>query len=337
MKAPRFWQHRGALWPVALLAPVGWIYGRITLWRMGRPGWRAPVPVVSVGNFTVGGAGKTPTTLALAKAFHARGERVFILSRGYGGREIGPYRVKTEDDSGQVGDEPRLMAQHAPVVIGKDRAAAARLAISQGASLLLLDDALQNPQLVKDFSLAVIDGGFGFGNGCCLPAGPLRAPVRPSLAHIDAALLIGADKTDAASGLLKAPYQTRINPDPVVAARLAGQNILAFCGIAHPEKFARTLQEIGVNLIATQWFEDHAPFSEQDAADLLSRAARLNALLVTTEKDAVRLTSGSQRELLRRQAIILPISITIPDALLDAIQQAVDAARRRTSTASGDA
>lgn len=337
MRPPAFWQREGALLPAWLLAPLGWIYGRITLHRLKREGWRAPVPVISIGNFTVGGAGKTPTTLALAQAFLERGERPFILSRGYGGTETGPYRVQPDDPAHRVGDEPKLMSRHAPVIIARKRAEAAQLAIAQGASLLLLDDGLQNPDLVKDFSLAVIDGGFGFGNGFCMPAGPLRAPVGAMERHVDACLLIGPDASGVSDALTHRCHVGRLVPQPVVAEQLKGRKVFAFCGIARPEKFETTLKEIGATITDTRWFGDHQPFSEADASAILADAARIGAKPVTTQKDAMRLAGGPMRDALLRETVVLPVTMALPDNLLAAIYRAVDLASRRASTASGEA
>lgn len=338
MRMPAFWSHDGKRLPALLLAPIGWIYGRITLARMARRGAQLPIPVIAIGNFTVGGAGKTPTTLALAEALERRGERVFILSRGYGGTIAGPHRVDTAtDNAAAVGDEPRMMAGRFPVIIARERAAGARLAVSQGASVLLLDDALQNPALAKDFTLAVVDGGFGFGNGFCVPAGPLRAPVRESLGHVDSALLIGADQTGAIAGLAGADcHAAAMQPDPAVAQALRGQRVLAFCGIGRPEKFGDTLRECGATVARLAAFADHHAFTEHEAESLTAEAARSGLLPVTTEKDVMRLTGGPAREKLRQAATILPVRVQLPEALLSRVYEALASSRSRVSTASGE-
>jgi tetraacyldisaccharide 4'-kinase len=338
MRAPAFWQAEGYRLPVWLLAPIGWLYGRITLAKLAKSGERMAIPVIAIGNFTAGGAGKTPVARALAEALAARGERPFMLSRGYGGRLCGPHRVEpARDTAAMVGDEPLMLARKCPVIIARDRRAGARMAIEQGASVLVLDDALHNPHLEKDFTLAVVDGGAGFGNGFCLPAGPLRAPVEPMLAQTDAILMIGADQHHVAVELRGVPIfaSAIVAADPRIAEALRKKRVLAFCGIGRPEKLAETLREIGAEIVRLRAFPDHHAFTESEASALLSEAGKLGATLVTTEKDSMRLTGGPAREKLREAATVLPVSVPLPDALLAAIYRAVDSSRKRVSTASG--
>lgn len=337
--APGFWRRGGASWPAILLAPLGWIYGLATRLRLARKGWRAPVPVISVGNFTLGGAGKTPTTIAIAAMLSARGERPYILSRGFGGNLRGPVRVDPGSHAAaEAGDEPLLMARHAPVIVARDRAAGARLAIAQGASVLVLDDALQNPALVKNLSLAVIDGQFGLGNGSTMPAGPLRAPVAALLPYIDAVILVGEDSADIRAQFAnKIPViGAAITPTPE-AADIRNRTVFAFCGIALPEKFEATLKQLGAKIVASRHFPDHHAFSEEEAAALLTQARQLDAIPVTTEKDHVRLVGGANREELARNALPIPIRMETGPGLEELIFQALDSARRRCKTASGPA
>lgn len=191
MREPSFWWRKSGP-AAALLAPAGWCYGRVTARRMARDGARAAVPVICIGNFTLGGTGKTPTVIALAAMLQAAGETVFCLSRGYGGRERGPRVVDAQTDKSlDVGDEPLLLARAAPTVIARDRPAGAALAKAQGATVIVMDDGLQNGSLAKDFTFAVIDARRGIGNGRVFPAGPLRAPLDAQLRKTDALLVIG--------------------------------------------------------------------------------------------------------------------------------------------------
>ncbi|OYU48673.1 MAG: tetraacyldisaccharide 4'-kinase [Rhizobiales bacterium PAR1] len=329
MKAPGFWQQGESRLLASLLAPLGWIYGKITLNRMAKPGWRAPVPVISIGNFTAGGAGKTPTAMAVVTALQARGETPFVLTRGYGGHESGPLRVDTaRHTAADVGDEPLLLARHAATIVARDRAAGAHLAVSQGATCLVLDDALQNPALAKDFSLAVIDGGFGFGNGFCVPAGPLRAPVSGQLEHVDAVLVIGEDETGAAQALAGKPlHVSHLMPDAGIASRLHGTEINAFCGIGRPEKFRATLEALGADVSGFHAFGDHHTYSDTEAQTLLGIAGHLP--LVTTEKDLVRLKGSPALDALAKRATALPVTISLPEPLLDTIYRAIDSVRKR--------
>lgn len=340
MRAPHFWQHGAGGWRARLLAPLGRIYGAATLARLRQSGIRAPFPVVSIGNFTVGGAGKTPTALALAQALIERGERPAFVTRGYGGSEAGPLRVDPAlHDAGMVGDEALLLARCAPTIIARRRPEALPLVREADASCLILDDALQNPTLNKDFSLAVIDGGFGFGNGHCLPAGPLRAPVDPMLAHVDAVLVLGEERTGAAAGCAgRVPIHAgTLRPDALAAAALAGHKVLGFCGIGRPEKFRETLEQTGAVIAGFRAFADHHRFSETEAADLLAEAMMTGTRLVTTEKDHVRLAGSPARARLAEAAQVLPVRVDLPDALVEAVYSALVSARRRLRTAAGPA
>ena len=173
---PGFWRRDGVL--PRLLSPLAAVTAAVTAWRVARPGWRAPVPVICCGNVTVGGAGKTTLALDVGARLVARGVAVHFILRGYGGSVRGPHRVVAGDTAAGVGDEALLLAEVAPTWIGADRAASARAAVAAGAQVLVMDDGLQNPGLHKDLSLLVVDGASGFGNGRVLPAGPLREPVR---------------------------------------------------------------------------------------------------------------------------------------------------------------
>ena len=188
---PGFWGRDGVL--PRLLSPLAAVTAAVTAWRVARPGWRAPVPVICCGNVTVGGAGKTTVALDLGARLAARGRAVHFLLRGYGGSVRGPHRVAAGDTAARVGDEALLLAEVAPTWIGADRAASARAAVAAGAQVLVMDDGLQNPGLHKDLSLLVVDGASGFGNGRVLPAGPLREPVAAGAARCQAAVLIGPD------------------------------------------------------------------------------------------------------------------------------------------------
>jgi tetraacyldisaccharide 4'-kinase len=290
-RAPAFWTRDGPV-PRAL-SPLSRIVAAVTAHRTARPGWRAPVPVLCCGNATVGGAGKTTLALDLARRLNARGIAVHVLLRGYRGTARGPRRVLSGDTAAMTGDEALLLAATAPTWTGADRAGSARAAIEAGAEVLLMDDGLQNPSLAKSMSLLVVDGATGFGNGRVLPAGPLREPVAAAVSRCRAAVLIGPDTSGALSHLPAAlPVIHASLAQGEEVANLAGRRALAFAGIAFPDKFFTGLERAGVALVGRAAFPDHHTFTPTELARLNAKAKALDAVLVTTPKDAVRLPAG---------------------------------------------
>lgn len=289
MRAPGFWERDGRL--PRLLAPVSRISVGLTARRVARPGWRAPVPVICCGNATVGGAGKTTLALDLVQRLTARGIAVHCLSRGYGGRVGTVLRVEPGlHPASLVGDEPLLLAALAPTWVGRDRAAAARAAVDAGAAVLLMDDGLQNPGLVKDLAFLVVDGGAGFGNGRVLPAGPLREPVAAAAARCRAAVLIGEDRTGALGSL--PPGLPMLRASLAAEGAFSGRRVLAFAGIGRPGKLAETLTAAGAEVVALRAFPDHHAYAAAELDRVLADAAGVGAEPVTTPKDAVRLPPG---------------------------------------------
>ncbi len=293
-----------------LLSPLAAAVAAVTAHRVSRPGWRAPVPVICCGNVTVGGAGKTTLALDLGRRLVARGHAVHFLLRGYGGTARGTHRVAPGDTAAIVGDEALLLAQVAPTWTGTDRAASARAAIAAGAAVLVMDDGLQNPTLHKDLSLLVIDGASGFGNGRVLPAGPLREPVAAGAERCQAAVLIGSDLAGVAAVLPPGLPVLRAGlvPDAGVGT-FRGRKVLAFAGIALPEKFFGTLRDAGVVIAGAAPFADHHAYTDGELRLLLDQAARLDAVPVTTPKDAVRLSDG-----IRRQVHVIGVTLEWEDA-----------------------
>jgi tetraacyldisaccharide 4'-kinase len=250
--------------------------------------WRAPVPVICVGNLVLGGAGKTPVAEALARLLSAAGKEPHILSRGYGGAAAGPLRADPACHTArQIGDEPLLLARVAPVWIARDRAAGARAAVAAGARCLILDDGFQNPSLVQDLALLVIDGGYGLGNGRVVPAGPLREPAGRGLARADAILLMGEDHAQIARRLGRPALRAALVP--MNGDDFARRKVVAFAGIGRPEKFFATLEAAGADIAARHAFPDHHPYREAELEVLRDEARARDALMVTTEKDHVRL------------------------------------------------
>ncbi len=313
-RAPRFWWREKPTLLARLLQPLGFLYGRITLQRMRQPGADAGLPVICVGNFIAGGAGKTPTAIAIARLLDEQGEKPFVLMRGYGGRLAGPVEVDPDRHrAADVGDEPLLMARHARTVIARDRVAGARLARGLGASIVVMDDGLQNPSLVKHLKLAVVDGASGAGNGLCLPAGPLRAPLVEQMSEADAIVAIGlGDAGERVAAVARAQgkpvLSATLKPADPVASRLRGQKVVALSGIGRPEKFAATLREAGATIVAEQAHGDHHAYGQADVAAAIAVAQEHSALIATTEKDWTKLASLWPAD--RHQAlIVVPVSL----------------------------
>jgi tetraacyldisaccharide 4'-kinase len=296
VRAPDFWRRQGVA--SALLAPAGWLSSlatRLRLWTVTP--WRAPERVLCVGTLVAGGAGKTPVVLNLGARLIKSGVRVHFVGRGYGGSAAGPLRVDVaKHDAATVGDEALLLARAAPTWIAHDRVAGVRAAT--GADVVILDDGLQDPSVAKDFSLAVVDGRYGFGNRRVIPAGPLRESVRSGLARADALVVIGVDKAgvvaDAAVRDRGIPVlQATVKPGPE-ATRLTDKPVVAFAGIGRPEKFFDTLEGLGCRVAAKRAFADHHPFTSGEIERLKTDARKRDARLVTTEKDAVRLPMATR-------------------------------------------
>jgi tetraacyldisaccharide 4'-kinase len=316
MRAPTFWNRNGIV--PALLSPASWLWvaaGRLRI--QATTPTRVPVPVICVGNLVAGGAGKTPTVLALLRCLAERaGGRPFAhaLTRGYGGSLEGPARVDPAcHAAADVGDEALLLARAAPTWVARDRVAGALAAAAAGAQAIVMDDGFQNPSLAKDLSLVVFDGETGFGNGRVMPAGPLREPVADGLARAHAVVVIGTDR----AGVVDRVRAFRSSL-PVLAARLApgrddaatvrGQRVFAFAGIGRPEKFFATLAECGAEVVGTRTFADHHRFTAGEIAAVEIEARRLGARPITTEKDRVRLDAASQSRI-----AALPVTLTFTD------------------------
>lgn len=291
MRAPDFWH--GDTLASRLLLPFGRLYAWSVAQRLAdAESYRPMVPVICVGNIVAGGAGKTPTCLALAERLRARGRQPHFLTRGYGGTEVGPRAVDpVRHDAARVGDEALLLAAHAPTWVARWRPDGAVAAAEMGADLIVMDDGFQNPSLEKDLSLVVVDGGYGFGNGRPIPAGPCREDIRAGLARADAVVMVGDDRTGAARWFGALPVLTaRLVPGPE-AEGFRGRKVVAFAGIGRPGKFFDTLESVGADLVAAHSFPDHHPYSRADIEDLAADAQAQGALLSTTAKDAVRVPS----------------------------------------------
>jgi tetraacyldisaccharide 4'-kinase len=320
MHEPAFW-YRPSSWMSYLLLPLAAVYGAVAGHRLRRKGLDAGVPVFCVGNYHVGGAGKTPTVLALVKLLRDLGETPVVLSRGYGGRLRGPVMV----DPGRhraidVGDEPLMLARTVPVTVARERIDGLALARSRGATVIVMDDGFQNPAIAKDASLIVIDAHRGLGNACVFPAGPLRAPLTPQIARTDALVVIG--EGDAAGGVAatvraqdKPVLTAHLRADDASVALLRGQRVLAFAGIGDPARFFRTLRANGIDVADERVFADHHPFTQSEIEALVAEA-KIDALtLVTTEKDVARLSEAGELPLWAQGIVSFPVRLEFDSAL----------------------
>jgi tetraacyldisaccharide 4'-kinase len=288
MKAPEFW-YRAEGREAQLLAPFEKLY-RAGAWLrrcFARP-YRAGVPVICVGNVVAGGSGKTPAALAIAALLQKRGHRPVFVTRGYGGAQKGPLRVDAAHHSAEdVGDEALLLLRQAPVWIGRDRAKAMREAEKTGTHIIL-DDGLQNPNILPDVALLVMDGATGIGNGHLIPAGPLREPLGEALRRVTAVLVVGEGDIQELADCDKFVLRALLRPE-IPADFPRDAKFLAFAGIGRPEKFYALVRAEGLTLTATRDFADHHPFRQGELDSLEQQARSLGAKLLTTEKDFVRL------------------------------------------------
>jgi tetraacyldisaccharide 4'-kinase len=328
MREPGFW-HGPASLNSHLLKPLAALYGAIAAQRLRRQGLNAGIPVLCIGNYHVGGAGKTPTVLALAKILRELGESPVVLSRGYRGKLRGPVRVDgARHGAADVGDEPLMLSQSVPVVVSRDRADGVALAKSQGATVILMDDGFQNPAVAKDASLIVIDSVRGIGNARVMPAGPLRAPLSVQIERTDALIVIGegnaADevaRTIAGQG--KPVLSARFKPDEASLSALRGKRVLAFAGIGDPRRFFATLREAGIDVADARSFPDHHPLTPDETASLVAEAESNGLTLVTTEKDLARLRNADGLPDWARSIVPFKVTLAFDDAA--ALQKFVSA------------
>jgi tetraacyldisaccharide 4'-kinase len=320
MREPAFW-YRPSSSMSLLLSPLAAIYGAVAAHRLQREGFDAGIPVFCVGNYHVGGAGKTPTVLALVKLLRDLGETPVVLSRGYGGRLRGPVMVEPGRHLAvDVGDEPLMLARTVPVAVACERLDGLALAKSQGATVIVMDDGFQNPAIAKDASLIVIDAYRGLGNAWVFPAGPLRAPLPPQIDRTDALIVVGegnaAEAIAASIAARDKPVLTaQLKADDAALSLLRGERVLAFAGIGDPERFFRTLRSNGVEVAGQRAFADHHPFTQAEVEALVEEARRDALKLVTTEKDLARLGVGGELPPWAQGIVAFPVKLEFDSAI----------------------
>lgn len=336
-EVPSFWWREPGI-RALLLSPLSLLWGLVSAWRMElSPSAEVDAPVLCVGNFIAGGAGKTPTAIAICRAATRAGLKPGFLSRGYGGRIAGPVRVDLSHHSAHdVGDEPVLLAAEALTVVSADRPSGAARLVAEGCNFIIMDDGFQNPRLAKDYSVVVVDAKRGVGNGFTMPAGPLRAPLSRQLALADCVVVIGS-----APGGDRVIREAARRARPVYLARTVpagrkswnGKSYLAFAGIADPSKLYASLAECGADVVETRSFSDHHFYTDEEAGDILADAFEKGLALVTTAKDMARLKDGGEMQLrLAEQSQVFAIDLEFEDPrtlslILDATR-AKAAARR---------
>lgn len=316
MKSPGFWWKKRSL-RGALLSPLSLITKSIADGRL-KEGERSNIPVICIGNFVVGGAGKTPVALAFCDWFLKQGKSAVFLTRGYGGRLKGPHQVVEADTAKDVGDEPLLLCQKAPVVVAKDKRAGVRfIEDSLDADIIIMDDGFQSGQVKPHISVVVMDDGRGVGNGHVFPAGPLRAGLDKQIEKADVLLILSGDR-DSAPSTQKVEKAFNDSGKPVFKAKtklvidegLKAGPLVAYCGIGHPQKFFDAIDAAGLEMALGCPFDDHQPYGKADAKNLMTLAKRFNAKLVTTEKDYARMkgVEGTVAKL-REQSHAIPLKL----------------------------
>jgi len=319
MHEPAFWYRPPSLMSL-LLSPLGAAYGAVAGHRLQRKGFDAGIPVICVGNYHTGGAGKTPTVLALVGLLGDLGETPVVLSRGYGGRLRGPVMVDPARHlAADVGDEPLMLARTVPVAVARERLDGLALAKSQSATVVVMDDGFQNPVVAKDVSFIVIDANRGLGNTKIFPAGPLRAPLPPQIDRTDALIVIGeGTAAEAVSAMVRAQdkpvLSAQLKADDGAVSWLRDQRVLAFAGIGDPARFFRTLRACGIDVVREHAFADHHPFTQGEIEPLLAEAGRDRLTVVTTEKDLVRLGVGAKMPAWAQGIVPFPVRLEFEDA-----------------------
>jgi tetraacyldisaccharide 4'-kinase len=326
MQAPDFWQSGKGGILAELLSPLGALYGLVTRTKLSKTTpWISPIPVLCVGNLIAGGAGKTPVAIDLGNRLRGKGKNIHFLSRGYGGNEKGPLLVDPSQHSfARVGDEPLLLAAHGPTWVSRERKAGCIAATEAGAEIIVMDDGFQNPYIHRNFSIIVVDGGFGFGNGKMIPAGPLRETIPEGMARAQSAVVIGEDRTGVIAQITSqglTPLQAKLVAKSL-PKEIAGNPVIPFAGIGRPEKFFATVAGLDCSVVTTIPFADHHPYTNAEMAKLVKMANNAGARLLTTEKDTKRLPESFLKDISVLSVHLEWSDANAVDALLDGIGHA---------------
>ena len=285
MKTPKYWQSNS--FTSKILSPLGFLYGLMTQLRLKlKSPHKVSIPVVCIGNITAGGTGKTPVSISIAKLLATEMYHPFFVSRGYGGKLQDVIVNNKKHTAKDVGDEPLLLSKQAPVVVNANRYAAAQKAVEQGADIIIMDDGFQNPSLHKDLSFLVFDGNYGIGNGKIIPSGPLRETLDDGTIRADAIIILGKDKHDLAK---RCGLPAFFGHTEAVQTTINNQDVVAFAGIGHPQKFYHTLKQQGFNVVKTIDFPDHHFYTREELENIINEAKKLNAQIYTTSKDFVKI------------------------------------------------
>ena len=285
MKTPKYWQSNSFI--SKILHPFGMLYGFLTQLRLKiKSSHKVSVPVICVGNITAGGTGKTPVSISIAKLLATEMYHPFFVSRGYGGKLQDVIVNNKKHTAQDVGDEPLLLSKQAPVVVNANRYEAAKTAVEQGADVIVMDDGFQNPSLHKDLSFLVFDGNYGIGNGKIIPAGPLRETLEDGIKRADAVIIMGKDKHELAK---RCGLPVFFGHTEAVQTTINDQDVVAFAGIGHPQKFYHTLKQQGFNVVKTIDFPDHHFYTRDELENIINEAQKLNAQIYTTSKDFVKI------------------------------------------------
>lgn len=316
MKTPKYWQSNSLI--SKILQPLGWLYGTITQLRLK---WahapKAEIPVICIGNITAGGTGKTPVSLSVAKMLATAMWHPFFVTRGYGGHMQDVLVNNKKHSASDVGDEPLLLSQQAPVVVNANRFEGAKRAVDEGADIIIMDDGFQNPSLYKDLSFLVFDGHYGIGNGKIIPAGPLRETLKDGTKRADALIILGKDKHNLAE---RSHLPVFFGHTEVQTTVINNPNVVAFAGIGHPQKFYHTLSAHGFNVVETFDFPDHHFYSKTELEQIIQKARAKNADIYTTSKDFVKIPAQFHKDI---NVLEIAIVWDEPDKLLQFINERI--------------